>query len=240
MLLQLVLWHALILRLPPVRSAAEPLPGVFLSQRGLRPAPWIETDRGLGAIALGLLLALAVTMVLASGRDGRASAPAAPFRSGPRRWRCSSARRCRDRARDRLDADRSNGPRLQGFNFVGGTAMTPEYAALLVGLVLYGAAFIGEIVRSSIQAIGRGQWDAGRALGLREARTLRLVIVPQALRLMVPPLTNQYVNLTKNTSLGVVVGFPELASITNTVDQPDRSGDRGAARSSWGCSSSSR
>jgi general L-amino acid transport system permease protein len=214
-LLQLVLWHALILRLPPVRGALEPIPGVYLSQRGLN-LPWIEVDQGLLAVTLVIALALAVWLVLArrARRRRELIGRAKPV------WPLGLALVLGLPLVLALATGWSptvSTPQLRGFNFVGGAAMTPEYAALLIGLIIYGAAFIGEIVRASIQAIGRGQWDAGRALGLREAGVLRLVIVPQALRLMIPPLTNQYLNLTKNTSLGVVVGFPELASITNTV-----------------------
>lgn len=108
-------------------------------------------------------------------------------------------------------------PVLRGFNFSGGLAISPEFLALLLGLVLYTSAFVAEIVRSGIQSVGRGQWLAGRALGLSERQVLRAVILPQALRVMVPPMTSQYLNLTKNSSLAVAVGYPDIVSIVNTT-----------------------
>ena len=108
-------------------------------------------------------------------------------------------------------------PHLEGFNFTGGAALTPEFAALLIGLVAYTATFIAEIVRAGVLAIERGQIDAAYALGLAEGQTTRLVVLPQALRVIVPPLTSQYLNLTKNSSLAVAIGFPDLVSIANTT-----------------------
>jgi general L-amino acid transport system permease protein len=104
-------------------------------------------------------------------------------------------------------------PRLQGFNFVGGVRLIPEFLALLIALVTYTAAFIAEVVRAGILAIPRGQTEAALALGLRRGQMLRLVIVPQALRVIVPPLTNQYLNLTKNSSLAVAIGYPDLVAV---------------------------
>jgi general L-amino acid transport system permease protein len=101
-------------------------------------------------------------------------------------------------------------PQLRGFNFVGGVRVIPEFAALLIALVTYTAAFIAEVVRAGILAIPRGQSEAAQALGLRRGAMLRLIIVPQALRVIVPPLTNQYLNLTKNSSLAVAIGYPDL------------------------------
>lgn len=108
-------------------------------------------------------------------------------------------------------------PELQRFNFSGGLTMTTNFAALLFGLVLYTAVYIGEIVRSGIQAVSKGQREAARALGLTNSQTLRLVIFPQALRIMIPPLTSQYLNLTKNSSLAVAIGFPDLFAIAGTT-----------------------
>jgi general L-amino acid transport system permease protein len=108
-------------------------------------------------------------------------------------------------------------PGLEGLNLVGGTRLTPEYAAILFGLVIYTAAFIAEIVRAGIQAVPRGQNEAARALGLTEGQRLRLVVLPQALRVIIPPLTSQYLNLTKNSSLAIAVGYPDLVAVTNTI-----------------------
>jgi general L-amino acid transport system permease protein len=107
-------------------------------------------------------------------------------------------------------------PELAGFNFEGGLALSPEFFALLIGLVAYTSAFVAEIVRSGIQSVHKGQWEAAQALGLPPGRTMRLVILPQALRVIIPPLTSQYLNLTKNSSLAVVIGYPDLVSIANT------------------------
>ena len=104
-------------------------------------------------------------------------------------------------------------PALQGFNYVGGTQIKPEFIALLLGLTLYTATYIGEIVRAGILAVAHGQTEASYALGLRPGTALRLVIIPQALRVIIPPLTSQYLNLTKNSSLAVAVGYPDLVSV---------------------------
>jgi general L-amino acid transport system permease protein len=104
-------------------------------------------------------------------------------------------------------------PELRGFNYVGGVRLLPEFVALLFALTTYTAAYIGEIVRAGILAVPRGQTEAAAALGLRRAPILRLIVLPQALRLIVPPLTNQYLNLTKNSSLAVAVGYPDLFAV---------------------------
>jgi general L-amino acid transport system permease protein len=104
-------------------------------------------------------------------------------------------------------------PALRGFNFVGGVRVIPEFVALLIALVTYTAAFIAEIVRAGILAVSHGQTEAAYSLGLRPGPTLRLVVVPQALRVIIPPLTSQYLNLTKNSSLAVSIGYPDLFAV---------------------------
>jgi general L-amino acid transport system permease protein len=104
-------------------------------------------------------------------------------------------------------------PELRGFNFIGGVRLIPEFVALLVALTTYTAAFIAEVVRAGLLAVPRGQVEAAAALGLRRGSTLRLIVVPQAMRVIVPPLTNQYLNLTKNSSLAVAVGYPDLFAV---------------------------
>ncbi len=101
-------------------------------------------------------------------------------------------------------------PVLRGFNFAGGLRVMPELVALVLGLVLYTASFIAEIVRAGIQSVPRGQTEAARALGLRGGAVLRLVTIPQAMRVIIPPLTNQFLNLTKNSTLAVFIGYPDL------------------------------
>jgi general L-amino acid transport system permease protein len=104
-------------------------------------------------------------------------------------------------------------PVLKGFNFAGGSRMPPEFVALTLALSTYTAAFIAEIVRAGIQSVHRGQMEAGASLGLSRGQTLRLIVIPQALRVILPPLTNQYLNLTKNSSLAVAIGYPDLFSV---------------------------
>jgi general L-amino acid transport system permease protein len=104
-------------------------------------------------------------------------------------------------------------PELKGFNFSGGSRLIPEFVALTLALSTYTAAFIAEIVRAGIQSVHKGQMEAGASLGLSRGSTLRLIVVPQALRVILPPLTNQYLNLTKNSSLAVAIGYPDLVSV---------------------------
>jgi general L-amino acid transport system permease protein len=104
-------------------------------------------------------------------------------------------------------------PQLKGFNFSGGSRIIPEFVALTVALSTYTAAFIAEIVRAGILSVHKGQMEAGSSLGLSRGTTLRLIVVPQAMRVIVPPLTNQYLNLTKNSSLAVAIGYPDLVSV---------------------------
>jgi general L-amino acid transport system permease protein len=108
-------------------------------------------------------------------------------------------------------------PVLKGFNFQGGGTLSPEYFALMLGLVTYTSSYIAEIVRSGIQAIPVGQWEAAGALGLRPGDVLRQIVLPQALRVIIPPMTSQYLNLTKNSSLAVAIGFQDIVSIANTT-----------------------
>jgi general L-amino acid transport system permease protein len=104
-------------------------------------------------------------------------------------------------------------PELKGFNFAGGSRVIPEFVALTVALSTYTAAFIAEIVRAGILSVHKGQMEAGQSLGLSRGSVLRLIVVPQALRVILPPLTNQYLNLTKNSSLAVAIGYPDLVSV---------------------------
>ncbi|MBT5372128.1 MAG: ABC transporter permease subunit, partial [Gammaproteobacteria bacterium] len=104
-------------------------------------------------------------------------------------------------------------PALKGFNFKGGLVMIPEFMAILLALTIYTASYIAEIVRSGIESVNRGQTEAARSLGLTHGQTLRLIILPQALRVIIPPLTSQYLNLLKNSSLAAAVAYPELVSV---------------------------
>jgi general L-amino acid transport system permease protein len=108
-------------------------------------------------------------------------------------------------------------PELKGFNFQGGLNVSPEFSALLLGLVLYTAAFVAEAVRAGIQSVSKGQQEAAMSIGLRSNQVLQLVILPQALRVIIPPLTSQMLSLTKNSSLAVAIGYPDFVSVAGTA-----------------------
>lgn len=215
LLLQLFFWYAVITQnLPGPRQALHPLPGVFLSNRGLK-LPALRGD-ALDWMAAGLALAIVGVVVLGHWARRRQEATGRIFPFGRAAlalvvllpllgWWAGGAPLALDL------------PYLKGFNFTGGLTLTPEFAALLAGLVIYTSAFTAEVVRSGIQAVDRGQWEAAGALGLPRRRILRLVVLPQALRVIVPPMTSQYLNLTKNSSLAVAIGYPDLVSVVNTT-----------------------
>ncbi len=215
-LLQLIVWWDLLrISAPGPREAWHPLPGVFISNRGvIFPTPvaapvhaWMAIAFLVGIVASFLLARWAKARQMATGEQFpvlRAAIgliiglPLIVFLIGGAP----------------LDLD---WPELKGFNFSGGHVVSPEFVALLVGLTVYTAGFIAEIVRSGILAVNWGQTEAGSALGLRRGLVLRLIVLPQALRIIVPPMTSQYLNLTKNSSLAVAIGYPDLTSIGNTT-----------------------
>ena len=214
-LLQLLFWYVLMQGLPAARAAWMPIYGVYLSNRGL-VLPSIPVEEGnlwvIGTAAVGLigLYALRRRLIAQQLLDGQSR----------RLWPYALAMVVG------LPALVSWGlgvswtiatPELRGFNFVGGLTLTPEYFALLVALVTYTSAFIAEIVRSGIQAVPKGQWDAAMALGLRRSFVLQQIVMPQALRVIIPPMTSQYLNLTKNSSLAVAIGYQDIVSIANTM-----------------------
>jgi general L-amino acid transport system permease protein len=214
LVLQLVFWQALMLQLPSVRQALNPLPGVFLSQRGMK-IPALVVDATFWTVAAVLAAGIVGWLMLLGRERARQAA------TGERRSTLLAglvlvvaAPAAAAAAFGGLTVE---WPELRGFNFQGGLTMSPEFVALLVGLTLYTAAFVAEIVRAGIQSVAKGQWEAARALGLPPGRIMRLVILPQALRVIIPPQTSQYLNLTKNSSLAVVIGYPDLVSIANTT-----------------------
>ncbi|WP_428247139.1 amino acid ABC transporter permease [Ferrovibrio sp.] len=216
LLLQLFFWYALITELAPgPRQALNPITGVFISNRGIKvPAP---TDHFAFDLAgIGFLLAIVVCIFVARWARKRQEATGQAFpliRANIALlvglpiigWLIGGAPM-------ELDV-----PKLAGFNFSGGATLTPEYAALLLGLIIYTGGFIAEVVRSGIQAVYYGQWEAASALGLKRSLVLRLVVLPQALRVIIPPMTSQYLNITKNSSLAIAIGYPDIVSIANTT-----------------------
>jgi general L-amino acid transport system permease protein len=215
LLLQLFFWYTLITHfLPPARQALSVLPGVYLSKSGLMfPTPVAHAVHPYMIVAgvVGCILAWvwrrwAKHRQAVTGRQPPLFLPclgmiiSLPLLG----WLIGGA------------PTAMNVPTPTRFAFTGGSSVTPEFLALLTGLTLYTAAFIAENVRGGIQAVPWGQTEAASALGLRRAAALRLVILPQALRIIIPPTTSQYLNLTKNSSLAVAIGYPDLVSITNT------------------------
>ncbi|MCW5700917.1 MAG: ABC transporter permease subunit, partial [Rhodospirillales bacterium] len=214
-LLQLFFWYALITEgLPHPRQALNLLPGVFLSNRGLMyPEPvW---HPAFALMAAAFVLAVAATWLIgrwARKRQERTGQPYPVVGVGLALIVCSMALAyIVGGAPTALDV-----PELKGFNFQGGGTITPEFTALLVGLIMYTGTYIAEIVRGGILAVAHGQTEAGLALGLKRSLVLRFILLPQALRVIIPPLTSQYLNLTKNSSLAVAIGFPDLVAVANT------------------------
>ena len=215
LLLQLLFWYVLMQGLPVARAAWMPIDGVYLSNRGLvlpslpfqEGNLWVIGTAATGLIALVALNRRLVAQQLLDGQPRRLWPYAVVLLLGLPvlvSWGLSVSWTI-------------TLPELRGFNFVGGLTLSPEYFALLVALVTYTSAFIAEIVRSGIQAVSRGQWDAAMALGLRRSFVLRHIVLPQALRVIIPPMTSQYLNLTKNSSLAVAVGYQDIVSIANTT-----------------------
>ena len=215
-LLQLFFWYAIFYEvLPSPRQSLNPIAGIFLSNRGMvvgvpesHPAhTWMLAAFAAGCLAVWILRRWArkrqertgqIFPVFWTSLAILLALPAAAWIAGG--------------APVKMDI-----PELRGFNFEGGINVSPEFAALLLGLVLYTAAFVAEIVRAGIQSVSHGQTEAAMSLGLRPGKVLQLVILPQALRVIIPPLTSQMLNLTKNSSLAVAIGFPDFVSVANTT-----------------------
>jgi general L-amino acid transport system permease protein len=215
LLIQLSFWYfAIILRLPRVRESMQAFDSIFLSNRGL-VIPWFAPAASFvpWLIVLVIALALAIGVYVLLGRLPEAS-PARVWRG---LWVFFGFAIIAIASGYLLDAVNPTVPKIQGFNYVGGLTLSPEYVGMVFGLVMYTGAFIAEIVRAGIQAVPRGLNEASRALGLTYTQTLRLVTVPLALRVIIPPLTNQYLNLSKNSSLAVVIGYADLYYVGNTI-----------------------
>ena len=217
LLVQLFIWYfAVFQQLPPVQEALA-MPGpVYLSQRGLY-AVWFERTDSFSTWLLFLLAGLVLggivhqLLLRYQIRTGRTTYPLTAaltiviglplvgwFLVTPQPLTTTT-------------------PELGRFNFQGGLLLTPEFAALLVGLVIYTGAFIAEVIRSGILAVQKGQVEAARALGLSQTQVLRLVVLPLAMRVIIPPLISQYLNLTKNSSLAIVIGYPDVFFVGRTI-----------------------
>jgi general L-amino acid transport system permease protein len=211
-LLQILFWYfAVFLTLPGPRAAHGFLGSFFVSSRGLNMPAAIATDAA-WPFVISVVLAIVAIVLMARWANKRFEATGVPFHKfwaglalfivipalcalifgAPVHWQL---------------------PELKGFNFVGGWVLIPELLALTLALTVYTAAFIAEIVRSGIKSVSHGQTEAARSLGLRPGPTLRKVIIPQALRVIIPPLTSQYLNLAKNSSLAAGIGYPEMVSL---------------------------
>jgi general L-amino acid transport system permease protein len=215
-LIQIVFWYfAVVLTLPAIEGGFS-LGGVFFLSNQGTAIPWPRAGPGMGTWALFLLVgAVAATVVWwwrtrVNERTGRPhhrlSLSLGAF--------LAVAAVGYVVAGDALGLDV---PSVTGSIYSGGFQLSPEYTAVLFGLVIYTAAFIGEIVRGSILAVDKGQKEAGAALGFSPFQQLRHVVLPQAMRIAIPPINSQYLNLTKNSSLAVAVGYPELASVSSTM-----------------------
>ena len=217
LLLQLFFWYFAVLKTLPGPRQSHVLPGgAFLNVRGLYlPAPVPQPGFGAVAIALGVGLLLAIGLWVWSRRRQQMTGQIFPVLWPSLLIIVALPLVAYFAAGSPLSL---NYPELRGFNFQGGVALQPELMALLLGLSIYTASFIAEIVRAGILGVPRGQTEAAQALGLSNAHTLRLVVIPQALRIIIPPLTSQYLNLTKNSSLAVAIGYPDFVSVfTGTV-----------------------
>ena len=217
LLLQIIFWYtAVVAQLPNVRESISLFGGAFINNRGVylpSPEPTSSLKIWLWFLGAGLLLAVILYIV---------------------RWRqLQQLDRPGFRAKWALPAFlivalcgwfltpgrpfTLDFPALQGFNYQGGMRFTPEFSSLLIGLSIYTSAFIAEVVRSGIQSVVKGQREAAKAVGLKEGQTLRLVVLPQAIPIIVPPLTSQYLNLAKNSSLATAVAFPDLFHVGDTM-----------------------
>lgn len=211
LLLQLLFWYNAVLKaLPEFRDSFAFAGGAFLNNRGLYlPRPEYA---GMGAVVLAVIAGIAAAIALRAVLRRRLD----PAGQGPWLFLATLVLVLGPPvvAALAIGAPFSfSYPELGRFNVRGGIEVLPEFIALLTGLVVYTAAFIAEAVRAGLVAVARGQSEAAAALGLRRGAALRLVIVPQAMRVIVPPLTNQYLNLTKNSSLAVAIGYPDLVQV---------------------------
>ena len=215
LLLQLLFWYTLLQGLPGPKQSFNIGNAMFLSNRGFK-FPVLVWEPAHSWALLAFIVGLVGTWVYARVLRRRQEATGTRSRLWPAAlgflvllpglvWQALGAPFTLDM------------PVLRGFNFQGGGLISPEYGALLIGLVIYTASYIAEIVRSGIQAVSDGQWEAAEALGMSRGQVMRRIVLPQALRVIIPPMTSQYLNLTKNSSLAVAIGFQDVVSIAGTT-----------------------
>lgn len=215
LLLQLLFWYTILQGLPGPRQALKPVEGVVLSNRGLK-LPALVWENPHTAALVVCLLGIVATWLYARMARAKQMADGQPRKVWPAAlgmilvlpvlvWYALGA------------PWEIEYPVLRGFNFRGGMNISPEYFALLIGLVTYTAGFIAEVVRAGVMSVNHGQWEAAQALGLKHGSVLRLIVMPQALRVIIPPMTSNYLNLTKNSSLAVAIGYQDIVSIANTT-----------------------
>jgi general L-amino acid transport system permease protein len=215
LLLQLLFWYTALQGLPAPKLSWRIGDAVFLSNRGIK-VPYVVWENAHTWALVAFLIGAVGTFLW--NRRARAKQEATGVR--PAIWPAALGLLLALPLAVWAVLGAPTGvelPVLRGFNFQGGGTVSPEYFALLLGLVLYTAGYIAEIVRSGIQAVALGQWEAAGALGLRRGAILRHIVLPQALRVVIPPMTSQYLNLTKNSSLAVAIGYQDVVSIANTT-----------------------
>ncbi len=215
LLLHLLFWYALVLKLPILREAIEFLPGFYISNNGFK-VPLLDWQPAHTAALLIFIIGLGVVIQYrrraARIQNATGVRPAvwpvvlgglvvAPLLA----WLALGA------------PFHLEMPVKGRFSFTGGGAMSGEFIALMIGLILYHSAYAGEIVRSGIQSVAQGQWEAAGALGLYRGTILRKIVLPQALRVIIPPMTSTYLGVAKNSSLAVAIGYPDLVAIVNTM-----------------------
>jgi general L-amino acid transport system permease protein len=215
LLLQLLFWYNAVLKALPEIAASLVMPGGFiLNNRGLfTPHPLFADGWQIVAVLAGTVV-LAVVFNMVAGRVERLQ------RAITVRFVATALIVIGVPVAAFLEAGAPFAfeyPQIGRFNVRGGAELLPEFVALLLGLSIYTAAFIAEVVRAGLKSVSPGQTEAAQALGLRRMQTLRLIVIPQAMRVIIPPLTNQYLNLTKNSSLAVAIGYPDLFLVAGTV-----------------------
>lgn len=212
LLLQLFFWSALTKALPPPRTALSVADGAFLSNRGIFvPGLIVDNTSAASWLALLAIFIIASAAIVLLKRANR-------LRLGTTALIVLGSIALAGAALIITGASmRFEVPALGGFNIRGGYNLSPEFAALLVGLIVKFSAAISEIVRAGVESVDRGQWEAARALGLHNGQIMRLIVLPQALRVITPLITSSYLDLTKDSSLAVAIGYPDLVNVINTT-----------------------